>query len=82
MQIHTNILIVIVFSYSFQGSKEPGLYVLDCMFSVLVIGSLVVFVWRGLWVLLDLQLFPEDHALSAWASVVSSVSRYSIIKSV
>ncbi|KXJ78862.1 hypothetical protein RP20_CCG003261 [Aedes albopictus] len=37
---------------------------------MLVIGSLVVFVWRGLWVLLDLQLFPEDHALSAWASVL------------
>nr|XP_019564762.2 uncharacterized protein LOC109432868 isoform X2 [Aedes albopictus]XP_019564763.2 uncharacterized protein LOC109432868 isoform X2 [Aedes albopictus]XP_019564765.2 uncharacterized protein LOC109432868 isoform X2 [Aedes albopictus]XP_019564766.2 uncharacterized protein LOC109432868 isoform X2 [Aedes albopictus]XP_019564769.2 uncharacterized protein LOC109432868 isoform X2 [Aedes albopictus] len=56
--------------FKLTGSKEPGLYVLDCMFSVLVIGSLVVFVWRGLWVLLDLQLFPEDHALSAWASVL------------
>lgn len=54
-----------------QGSKQPGLYILDCMFSVLVIGSLVVFVWRGLWVLLDMKLFPEDKALSAWASVVS-----------
>ncbi|XP_021700633.1 uncharacterized protein LOC5570910 isoform X1 [Aedes aegypti] len=56
--------------FRIEGSKEPGLYVLDCMFSVLVIGSLVVFVWRGLWVLLDLKLFPEDHALSAWASVL------------
>lgn len=56
--------------FKLTGSKEPGLYVLDCMFSVLVIGSLVVFVWRGLWVLLDLKLFPEDHALSAWASVL------------
>ncbi|XP_058060505.1 uncharacterized protein LOC131211153 isoform X2 [Anopheles bellator] len=53
-----------------KGSKDPGLYVLDCMFSVLVIGSLVVFVWRGLWVLLDLKLFPEDHGASAWASVI------------
>ncbi|XP_062545692.1 uncharacterized protein LOC134212129 isoform X2 [Armigeres subalbatus] len=56
--------------FKLTGSKEPGLYVLDCMFSVLVIGSLVVFVWRGFWVLLDLNLFPEDHALSAWASVL------------
>ncbi|XP_041775608.1 uncharacterized protein LOC121595593 isoform X3 [Anopheles merus] len=53
-----------------KGSKDPGLYVLDCMFSVLVIGSLVVFVWRGLWVLLDLKLFPEDHGTSAWASII------------
>ncbi|XP_058060503.1 uncharacterized protein LOC131211153 isoform X1 [Anopheles bellator] len=56
--------------FKLTGSKDPGLYVLDCMFSVLVIGSLVVFVWRGLWVLLDLKLFPEDHGASAWASVI------------
>lgn len=53
-----------------KGSKDPGLYVLDCMFSVLVIGSLVVFVWRGLWVLLDMKLFPEDPGTSAWASII------------
>ncbi|XP_053692027.1 uncharacterized protein LOC128740508 [Sabethes cyaneus] len=53
-----------------KGSKEPALYVLDCLFSVLVIGSLVVFVWRGLWVLLDLKLFPDDRGLSAWSSVL------------
>ncbi|XP_055600468.1 uncharacterized protein LOC129749513 isoform X2 [Uranotaenia lowii] len=56
--------------FRIEGSKEPLLYILDCMFSVLVIGSLVVFVWRGFWVLLDTQLFPEDRALSAWASVL------------
>uniref|UniRef100_A0A182NTS8 Uncharacterized protein n=1 Tax=Anopheles dirus TaxID=7168 RepID=A0A182NTS8_9DIPT len=56
--------------FKITGSKDPGLYVLDCMFSVLVIGSLVVFVWRGLWVLLDLKLFPEDHGTSAWASII------------
>ncbi|XP_055548351.1 uncharacterized protein LOC129731960 isoform X2 [Wyeomyia smithii] len=55
--------------FKISGSKEPALYVLDCLFSVLVIGSLVVFVWRGLWVLLDLKLFPEDRGLSAWSSV-------------
>lgn len=76
-----------------QGTREPGLYILDCLFSVLVIGSLVVFVWRGLyrdrletstvnyriffisitglWVLLDLKLYPEDPKASAWASSVS-----------
>uniref|UniRef100_U5ESC6 Putative fuseless n=1 Tax=Corethrella appendiculata TaxID=1370023 RepID=U5ESC6_9DIPT len=51
------------------GSRDPALYVLDCIFSVLVIGSLVVFVWRGLWVLLDLLLFPEEPSLSAFGSL-------------
>lgn len=85
-------LLVIV--HFVQGTREPGLYILDCLFSVLVIGSLVVFVWRGLWcspflisyvswlifayvglwVLLDLKLFPGDVKTSAWASLVSSTS--------
>ncbi|CRK94388.1 CLUMA_CG007896, isoform C [Clunio marinus] len=56
--------------YKKSGVREPGLYILDCLFSVLVIGSLVVFVWRGLWVLLDLKLFPEDQKTSAWASLI------------
>ncbi|KAL7044166.1 hypothetical protein ACKWTF_001810 [Chironomus riparius] len=56
--------------YRIDGTREPGLYIFDCLFSVLVIGSLVVFVWRGLWVLLDLKLFPEDPTLSAWASLI------------
>ncbi|XP_050089560.1 uncharacterized protein LOC126573456 isoform X1 [Anopheles aquasalis] len=56
--------------FKLTGSKDPGLYVMDCMFSVLVIGTLVVFVWRGLWVLLDLKLYPEDQGTSAWASVL------------
>ncbi|XP_070498973.1 uncharacterized protein [Chironomus tepperi] len=56
--------------YRIDGTREPGLYIFDCLFSVLVIGSLVVFVWRGLWVLLDLKLFPEDATVSAWASLI------------
>lgn len=67
---------IIIFCLS-QGTREPGLYILDCLFSVLVIGSLVVFVWRGLWVLLDLRLFPEDKALSAWSSLVSFSIQFS-----
>lgn len=39
---------------------------------MLVIGSLVVVVWRGLWVVCDLVIYPEQLAVSAWASVVSS----------
>lgn len=47
------------------------LFLLDCLFSVLVVGVLVVFVWRGLWMLLDLLLFPDSPAASACASLVS-----------
>lgn len=54
----------------FQGSKEPGLYILDCSFSVLVIGTLVVFVWRGMWILCDLTIYTDDNTMSAWGSLV------------
>uniref|UniRef100_A0A336M8G3 CSON012613 protein n=1 Tax=Culicoides sonorensis TaxID=179676 RepID=A0A336M8G3_CULSO len=56
------------------GSRDPGLYVLDCLFSVLVIGTLVVFVWRGLWVFLDLELFPNNPIYSSWGSVLIGYS--------
>ncbi|KAJ9600995.1 hypothetical protein L9F63_000833, partial [Diploptera punctata] len=52
------------------GSRETSLYVLDCLFSVLIVGTLVVFVWRGAWTILDLYLYPDSHCISAWASLV------------
>ncbi|XP_055387284.1 uncharacterized protein LOC129615897 isoform X2 [Condylostylus longicornis] len=52
------------------GSKEPGLYVLDCLFSVLIVGTLVVVAWRGVWVMLDLTLYPTSKALSGWGSLI------------
>uniref|UniRef100_A0A1B0CBC9 Uncharacterized protein n=1 Tax=Lutzomyia longipalpis TaxID=7200 RepID=A0A1B0CBC9_LUTLO len=52
-----------------SGSRQPLYYILDCCFSVLIIGSLVVFVWRGVWVFLDLVLYPSDAKLSAWYSL-------------
>ncbi|CAG2057275.1 unnamed protein product [Timema podura] len=53
----------------FTGEKETSLYVLDCVFSVTVIGSLVVFVWRGAWTILDIYLIPSSPDLSAWGSL-------------
>ncbi|CAD7085963.1 unnamed protein product [Hermetia illucens] len=53
-----------------EGSHEPGLYVLDCIFSVLVVGTLVVVAWRGSWVFLDLTLYPGNPTYSAWGSLV------------
>ncbi|KAI8422774.1 hypothetical protein MSG28_006519 [Choristoneura fumiferana] len=52
------------------STRETALYVLDCVFSVAVVGSLVVFVWRGSWALLDIFLFPDDAVRSCWTSVV------------
>ncbi|XP_014218619.1 uncharacterized protein LOC106646916 [Copidosoma floridanum] len=53
-----------------DNSKDWSLYILDCAFSVGVVGTLVVFVWRGAWVLFDLYLFPENREHSAVGSLV------------
>ncbi|XP_067010130.2 uncharacterized protein fusl [Anabrus simplex] len=68
-------------AYSFptafrKSSRDTWLYVLDCVFSVTVVGSLVVFVWRGSWTLLDIYIYPNHHDWSAWASLAIG---YSII---
>ncbi|XP_026315729.1 uncharacterized protein LOC113227071 [Hyposmocoma kahamanoa] len=58
------------FKKSLNSSRETALYVLDCVFSVSVVGSLVVFVWRGTWALLDIFLFPEEPVKSYISSLV------------
>ncbi|XP_031623853.1 uncharacterized protein LOC116341117 isoform X3 [Contarinia nasturtii] len=52
-----------------SASKEPAFYFIDCAFSVIVIGTLVVLVWRSLWVIFDLLIFPREQTLSAWYSL-------------
>ncbi|XP_044271732.1 uncharacterized protein LOC123015810 isoform X2 [Tribolium madens] len=59
-------------------SERTSLYILDCLFSVLVIGTLVVFVWRGAWALIDIFLFPENETLSAWGSLIVGYSAVAI----
>ncbi|CAG4949364.1 unnamed protein product [Colias eurytheme] len=56
------------------SSRETALYILDCVFSVTVVGSLVVFVWRGSWALLDIFLFPDDPSKSCWTSLIMGYS--------
>ncbi|XP_075224768.1 transmembrane protein fuseless isoform X1 [Lycorma delicatula] len=55
--------------FRISGSRDTWLYILDCFFSVFIIGTLVVFVWRGVWCLLDIYLFPDREDLSAWGSL-------------
>ncbi|CAH1280063.1 unnamed protein product [Diabrotica balteata] len=50
--------------------ERKSLFVLDCLFSIAVVGTLVVFVWRGVWLLVDIYLFPGDLVFSYWSSLV------------
>ncbi|CAK9830948.1 hypothetical protein ANTRET_LOCUS8028 [Anthophora retusa] len=52
-----------------NNTRDWSLYLLDCAFSVGVVGTLVVFVWRGVWILVDIYLFPEDREYSAIGSL-------------
>ncbi|XP_026732852.1 uncharacterized protein LOC113497485 isoform X2 [Trichoplusia ni] len=56
--------------FKIANSRDTILYILDCIFSVAVVGSLVVFVWRGSWALLDIFLFPDDKSKSCWTSLI------------
>ncbi|GAB6027522.1 hypothetical protein CHUAL_001770 [Chamberlinius hualienensis] len=49
--------------------KSTWFFLLDVGFSVIIVGSLVVFVWRGLWVVEDRLLYPDSNALSCWMSL-------------
>ncbi|KZC10897.1 hypothetical protein WN55_01596 [Dufourea novaeangliae] len=52
-----------------NNTRDWSLYLLDCAFSVGVVGTLVVFVWRGVWMLLDIYLFPDDREYSVIGSL-------------
>lgn len=50
-----------------QGTKETGLFIMDCLFSVLIVGSLVVVVWRGetrMWTMSAVGRMMESFYLS------------------
>lgn len=55
---------------SSASTRDWWCYLLDCAFSVVVVGTPVVFVWRGVWILFDLYLYPEDRKSSAIGSLV------------
>ena len=39
----------------------------------LLIGFAVVSFWRGVWELQDIYLFPENHELSLWTSLIIGI---------
>ena len=46
-----------------------GLGVWPAVLWQLAVGTLVVFYWRGTWVLADVYFYPDDPEASAWTSV-------------
>ncbi|XP_015374492.1 PREDICTED: uncharacterized protein LOC107169301 isoform X1 [Diuraphis noxia] len=69
-----------IFQFERMFWPEDGtgswLYVLDSFFSVCIIGSLVVIIWRGVWSLMDDYLYPDDGNTSA---ILSLVLGYSVV---
>ena len=49
---------------------ELGWHMLDIAFSQFVLVSLTIFVWRGIWNVLDGVFFPENHFISDVGSLV------------
>ncbi|XP_041373590.1 uncharacterized protein LOC121386669 isoform X2 [Gigantopelta aegis] len=56
----------------FKQQKRNVLFTLDVLFSVVVIESLIIVTWRGLWELLDLYLFPDDTLKSGYYAFIIS----------
>ncbi|XP_030766772.1 uncharacterized protein LOC115890629 [Sitophilus oryzae] len=56
--------------FKFNAQTNTMLYLLDCLFSVAVVGNLVIFFWRGLWVVTDIIILPDNFIQSSWASLV------------
>ncbi|KAL1506752.1 hypothetical protein ABEB36_006055 [Hypothenemus hampei] len=46
------------------------LLILDCILSVVLVANLVMIFWRGLFIVVDVILLPENLIASAWSSVV------------
>lgn len=53
-----------------QWKKNKFLYLLDSVFSVMIVGILVILVWRGTWCLLDTYIYPDDSVRSGLISLV------------
>ena len=53
-----------------KSSRAMILFLVDNILSGLIIGPLTVMYWRGTWSLLNVYLFPNDQAASAWTCFV------------
>ncbi|KAL5280990.1 fusl family protein [Megaselia abdita] len=60
--------------FRIQGSKAPGLFILDTFYSVFIISVLVVVTWRGVWGIFDLTFYTDNILYSAWGSTILGYS--------
>ncbi len=58
----------------FQEAENVHIFALDVCFTQLIVVSLNVLVWRGMWNILDAFLFPENHLKSDLASLIIGYS--------
>ncbi|XKL61100.1 hypothetical protein PGB90_008157 [Kerria lacca] len=59
-----------LFQRSFNWKRNKFLYILDSVFSIFIVGTLVILVWRGAWCVLDQTVSPNEYELSGWISLV------------
>ncbi|KAF7287352.1 hypothetical protein GWI33_001712 [Rhynchophorus ferrugineus] len=65
--------------FKVKPTEKLSLYILDVTISIAVVTNLGVILWRGLWLLVDLYLFPDDLVLSSWASLFLGYSMVVIV---
>lgn len=51
-------------------------FLCDCLYTVLIMAGLVTTYWRGLWILLDVKLYPRDAKKSILYTYIISMSCY------
>ncbi len=56
--------------YYFQEAENLHIYAMDVCFTQIVVVSLNILVWRGIWNILDAFLYPHDHLVSDIASLI------------
>lgn len=58
------------FQITFKKADGNSEYFFDCI-CTLSVTIVIAFVWRDVWVIVDVNLFPGESELSAYASIVS-----------
>ena len=56
--------------YSFHFQKKSLYYILDTFFTVAVVHTTAISLWRGLWGIMDAELFPDQLPVSAWITLL------------
>ncbi|XP_070578009.1 uncharacterized protein [Ptychodera flava] len=69
LQFDSNHRFVLLTRFRTDITIDVYLYILDLLFTVIVVGTAIVSLWRGVWTCLDNTLFPADIEMSGWTSL-------------